>query len=77
MEEWKCYPQCRFPNWTPDQVENNRLLLSYDHMELCMVHKVDISHDRESNQESIPHVNGDEALAASCWNWLQTRVSGI
>ncbi|KAF8129888.1 hypothetical protein EV363DRAFT_1399694 [Boletus edulis] len=71
MEDWKYYPQCCFPDWTPDEVHWGGLFHGCEHMELCTVHEVVILDDGGSKQYSITHVDGDEKLTAACWNWLQ------
>ena len=77
LEDWRSYPQCLFPDWTPDRVQRSGVLLNYDHAELCTVHEVYLLDDGENKQYTISHANGNEALTAACWNWLQAPVSAV
>ena len=42
---WKGYPQSRFPNWTPSQVEKCKIhdaITKYDRTKQCVVYKLDV-----------------------------------
>ncbi|GLB39824.1 putative corA-like Mg2+ transporter protein [Lyophyllum shimeji] len=43
---WKGYPQSRFPNWTPRQVERSKIadaISNYDSNTSCKIHHVDVN----------------------------------
>jgi hypothetical protein len=42
---WRGYPQSRFPNWTPRQVEKckiNNAIKNYDKTKRCVIYRLDV-----------------------------------
>ena len=75
-ECWKGYPQSRFPNWTPSQVERCKIrdaITKYDRTKQCVIYKLDV------DKHGIFHHSGtmemldsaDDAALDKEWEWFK------